>query len=273
MTKLIEQTYSRSTQILSKLNRDSGTDILTVYEPGYVSPHDLVGSTRFYGYITDIRCRVYMDALPEVELPEIQIGDSRTKRITAVRDMEWTSPRKQMNLLLRDSKSGGWVNIASISLLKRPPYYQVNLMQFLSDNVAFAMANDSALGVQIENVGYGLLIANDEVTIWGSVKEELSVLPQNEKIVTHTQSHAWNITEDSSVLLASNTDRLLATFVNIGGSNAYLNFNTDAISGRGITLMPGGGSYEINITNPFKGSISAITAQGETTTVTGIEGS
>lgn len=177
-----------------------------------------------------------------------------------------------MDLLLRDSKSGGWVNIASISLLKRSPFYQVNLMQFLSDNVAFAMANDSALGVQIVNVGYGILIANDEVTIWGAVKEELSTLPQDEKTVTHTQSHAWDITEESRVLLASNTDRLLATFVNTGNSKAYLNFNTDAIRERGITLMPQGGSYEINITNPFKGSISAITATGETTTITGLEG-
>lgn len=272
MTLLLEQTYSRSTQILSRLNNGSGSHVITIYEPGYISPYDRVASTRFYGYITDLRCKVDINSLDEAILPEIGIGDSRTKRITAVRDMEWTSPRKQMELLLRSPQSGEWINVASISLLNRLPFYQVNLMQFLTDNVAFAVSNNSAVGVQITNVGYGLLAATDEITIWGAVKEELSVLPDRVKEVTHTQSHRWEVTETSRILLPSNSARLQATFTNTGDYTVYLNFNTDAQIGRGISLMPRGGSYEINLTNPFKGSISAVVDSNQVTIITGIEG-
>lgn len=272
MTKLIEQTYQRSVQILERLTTSDQGSVKTVYEPGYVSPFDLVASTRFYGFITDLRCKVDIKSLDEQALPNISIGDSRTERVTAVRDMEWKNPRKQLNLLLRNPKAGDWINVASISLLNREPYYQVNLLQYLSDNVAFAVANDSAIGVQIENVGYGLLSTNDEVTIWGSVKEELSIVPTAERVVTHTTAYSWNVTDQSKILLPNNQDRLQATIVNIGTASVFLNFNTAAQSGLGITLVPQGGSYEVNLTNPFKGTISAICNNGESTTLTGIEG-
>lgn len=272
MSLLIEQTYQKSTQILDRLTSTDGGNIKTIYEPGYISAFDLVASTRFYGYITDLRCKINIKSLEEQELPEISIGDSRTARVNAVRDMEWRSPRKQLDILLRSAKSGDWFDVASISLLNRDPFYQVNLLQYLSDNVAFAVANDSAIGVRIVNVGYGLLTQQDEVTFWGSVKEELNIVPSAERVITHTNSHSWSLTDQSQIILPNNQERLQATLVNTGTSTAYLNFNTAAIAGLGIALVPQGGSYEINLTNPFKGTISAICNQGQTTTVSGIEG-
>ena len=272
MSLLIEQTYQKSTQILGRLTWADGGDIKTIYEPGYISSFDLVASTRFYGYVTDFRCKININSLDEQELPEISIGDSRTARVNAVRDMEWRSPRKQLDILLRNPKGGGWLDVASISLLNRDPFYQVNLLQYLSDNVAFAVANDSAIGVRIVNVGYGLLGAQDDVTFWGSVKEELNVIPSRERVITHTNSHSWSVTDQSQILLPNNQERLQATFVNTGTSIVYLNFNTAAIAGLGVALVPQGGSYEINLTNPFKGTISAVCNQGQSTTISGIEG-
>ena len=103
-------------------------------------------------------------------------------------------------------------------------------------------------------------------------KHWASVLPDRVKEVTHTQSHRWEVTDASRILLPSNPERLQATFTNTGDYTVYLNFNTDAQTGRGISLMPRGGSYEINLTNPFKGSISAVVEANQITIITGIEG-
>lgn len=272
MSLLIEQTYQRSIQVLDRMTWRDYSNIKTIYEPGYISAFDLVASTRFYGYVTDLRCKVNIKSLPEQQLPEISIGDTRTARVNAVRDMEWRSPRKQLDILLRNPKSGGWLDIGSVSLLNREPFYQVNLLQYLSDNVAFAVANDSAIGIRIFNAGYGLLDDDDEVTVWGSVKEELTLLPPAERVITHTTSYSWEVTDQPIILLGNNQERLQATIVNTGTGSAYLNFNTAAQAGLGITLVPQGGSYEINLTNPFKGTISAVCNQGESTTLSGLEG-
>lgn len=272
MTKLIEQTYNRSIQVLHRVTNANQAGIKTIYEPGYVSPFDLVQSTRFYGYVTDLRCKVNIQSIDEQALPEIGLGDSRTARVNAVRDMEWRSPRKQMNLMLRTASAGDWIEIAPISLLNRDPYYQVNLLQFLSDNVAFAVANDSAIGLQIVDAGYGLLSGNDEVVIWGSVKEELNIIPPGQRIVTHSAQYGRTVTDQSSIVLGANQDRLQATIVNTGAATVFLNYNTQAQAGLGIALVAQGGSYEINLSNPFKGSISAVCNGGESTTVTALEG-
>jgi hypothetical protein len=50
---------------------------------------------------------------------------------------------------------------------------------------------------------------------------------------------------------------------------AYINYGGMASLGQGITLMRGGGSYEINLTNLYRGAISAISANP--LTLTGIE--
>lgn len=52
--------------------------------------------------------------------------------------------------------------------------------------------------------------------------------------------------------------RLLATFTNNSDSKIYLARGGDAEIGKGILLSPNGGQYEINQTNLYWGSISAI---------------
>jgi hypothetical protein len=49
----------------------------------------------------------------------------------------------------------------------------------------------------------------------------------------------------------------------------FINYGGMAELGKGITLMRGGGSYEINLSNLYRGAISAIAANP--LTLTGIE--
>ncbi|QYO64285.1 hypothetical protein [Leptolyngbya sp. 7M] len=242
--------------------------MFVIYEPGVVTPWDYLQTVRFYGFITDLRLKVDIESIAEKELPDLSVTQSRTERLSALRDMEWSGPRKQIGLYLETS-GHPITHIASIALLNRLPYYHVNLMSYFTDNAVVQIANDARILAMIEDVGFGLLQGSDEVVIFGSVKEEVTTLPEDERRIEFCQSYNFTVGTQSLQLLSANSQRLQATFVNRHSSaQVFLNYGNTATSGAGICLLPNGGSYEINRTNPYQGVISAISsAAGATLSV------
>jgi hypothetical protein len=252
--------YSKSTNILKKLTSASSTNMIVLYEPGTVTPWDVVPTTRYYGFITDLRMKVQIKSIAESEIPQLDITSTRTERILAVRDMEWNSPRKELEIFLETS-SQAQTHIATVSLLNRQPYYHVNLLPYLSDLGVFNVANDARLLARVKDAGYGLLQGTDELAVFGSVKEEVTTLPPDAKVINYCQGHSWIVHNASQQLLPSNKNRLQFTLVNRGTTTIYLNYGQEAEIGSGIALMPNGGSYEINLSNPYEGILSAISDQ------------
>ena len=250
--------YSRSATILKRFTSASLNQVQVLYEPGFTSPWDLLQTTRYYGFVTDLRMMVKIRSLPEQELPELEPTSTRTERITAVRDMEWNSPRKEFTLFL-ESSSAPMMQIGSLTLQNRIPYYHVNLVPFFSDNGIINVAADARILGGITDAGYGLLLGVDEVVIFGSVKEEVTTLPSEPRVIQLSQPLTWTVGTASTQILPANPHRLQATFVNRNASaKIYLNYGSTAEVGKGICLMPLGGSYEINRSNPYQGMISAI---------------
>ena len=66
----------------------------------------------------------------------------------------------------------------------------------------------------------------------------------------------------SQKVLPKNPVRTYALLVNDGTDIIYLGMGISAVDGRGIRLNAAGGSYEINLTNPWHGEIHAIAAAG-----------
>jgi hypothetical protein len=263
------EAYSRNTNIIKSFNPTTLRQ--TIYTPGYLSPWDKSSTIRFYGFITSLRMKVDISSLPESVIPNLELTSSRTERLTAVRDLEWNSPRKQINFYLQNTHSG-LVQIASVSLLNRVPYYHVNLLGYLTDGLSFDVGNDTRLEAEIIDAGYGLLAGNDNVAIFGSAKEEATVLPVEKQEITYATDFSWTITNNSQTILPANPHRLQATFVNKSSdTNIYLSYSPIAQQGKGITLIRGGGSYEINQSNLYKGAVSAIAESGSGL-LTGIEG-
>ncbi|GAI07926.1 unnamed protein product [marine sediment metagenome] len=64
------------------------------------------------------------------------------------------------------------------------------------------------------------------------------------------------------MVLDKNPARVYALFVNDGAELVYLGLGIPAIANRGPRLNANGGSYEINFTNPWHGSVSAIAKAG-----------
>jgi hypothetical protein len=261
--------YSRNANVIKTFNAANSGLMQTLYSPGYLSPWDKSSTIRFYGFITSLRLKIDINSLPESVIPDLELTTSRTERLTAVRDLEWNAPRKQLDLFLQNTYSGS-IHFASISLLNRMPYYHINLMPYLTDNLSFDVGNDTILEAQCVDVGHGLLQGSDNLSVFGSVKEEAVALPSERQEITYATDFDWTIGTESQVILPANAQRLQATFINRSTENIYLSYSPVAQAGKGITLIKGGGSYEINLSNHYKGAISAISEAPAA--LTGIEG-
>ncbi|MBD2150805.1 hypothetical protein H6F44_11835 [Pseudanabaena sp. FACHB-1277] len=264
----LQQTFSRTQQILSAFGQGSDS-MQIIYQPSAISPYDRVQTLRFYGFITSLRMRVDINSMVEADIPNLDADTSRTERLTALRDMEWKSPRKQISFFIKTSRLG-WQPVFDVSLLNRLPYYQVNLLPYLTDNVSFDTSNDFLLGAQIVDVGYGKLSGTDRVLIFGSVREEITTLPTDSKEISFAQPYQWTVGSASQVILPANPNRQQVTLVNRSlTQEIFINYGSMAELNKGITLMRGGGSYEINFSNIYRGAISAISASNAA--LTGIE--
>lgn len=267
MTEL-QQTYSRTQQILSAFAANDSS-MRIIYQPSAISPYDRVQTLRFYGFITSLRMKVDIQSINEQNLPDLESDATRLERLTALRDMEWKSARKQITFFLKTSNVP-WQPIFDVSLINRLPYYSVNLLPYLTDNISFDTSNDCLIGAQITDAGYGLLEGADRVTLYGSVREEITTLPTDAKEIAFATPFSWTINSTSRIILPANPHRQQVTLVNNSFVNeAYINYGGMASLGEGITLMRGGGSYEINQSNLYRGAISAISANP--LTLTGIE--
>lgn len=252
--------YSRSVSILTQFNASHGNNLRVLYEPGLANPWDLLAVNRYYGFITDLRMKVQIRSIPEKDLPELDVTQSRTERLTAVRDMEWSGERYEFGLFMETSRAPV-LQIASVSLLNRKPYYHINLLPYFTDNAIVNIASDARIFGRVQDVGYGLLKAGDEIVIFGSVKEEFTTLPEEQRVIQFSQPSALTVGTSSLIALPANANRLQATLVNTSASaRIFLNYGSTAQQNQGITLMPNGGTYEINTTNPYFGVISAISS-------------
>ncbi|WP_197278759.1 hypothetical protein, partial [Pseudanabaena sp. 'Roaring Creek'] len=166
------------------------------YQPSAISPYDRVQTLRFYGFITSLRMRVDINSINESQIPNLEADASRTERLTALRDLEWKSPRKQISFYLKTAHID-WQPIFEVSLLNRLPYYQVNLLPYFTDNISFDTSNDCVIGARITDAGYGLLEGTDRVTLYGSVREEITTLPTDSKEISFATPYSWTINSDS----------------------------------------------------------------------------
>lgn len=266
---MLQQSFQRSVNILQEFNARNTNDLITLYTPSSTTPYDRVQSLRFYGFLTSLKITVDIKSIEEVPIPNITNTSNRTDRIVAARDMEWRSARKHLDLLVRNSRVT-WQHLATISLQNRIPYYQVDLMPYLTNNLTFDMGNDLKLAARIVDAGYGKLQARDRVTFFGSVKEEITTIPEDAEDISISQGLQWQININPIIILPVNTSRKQVTLINTSANNdVTINYGATVEFGHGITLMRGGGSYEINKSNPYKGVISAI-SNGQAT-LSGIE--
>lgn len=262
------KTYNRNESFALKLDATSGDRVITVWEPRH-STEDAVYLQEaehviLNGFIKNLRVKAQINSISEVTLPNLTIEQSRVERLNLVRNLEWTSARKHLKLHVATSP-GVWFDIATVSLLNVPPYRLINLMEYFTPGLALELGATGAIGVSMENAGYGLLSGNDELIIYGSATCEVIVIPRAVEPINSCQPYGWTVGTTSQVILGAQNGRKQITLVNKGNSPVYLGLGTPAEVNKGITLMNNGGSYEFNRSNnPFNLYVSAI-SEAETT--------
>ncbi|WP_009631017.1 hypothetical protein [Synechocystis sp. PCC 7509] len=176
---------NRIKTIANKLVANSSS-IVTIYEnTGLTVGDTLIANHKiisFNCFIKNLKAFASIHSLAEVALPDFDLDDSATDKLYKTLNVEWGSARKQITLYisnqLNTSPDGsGWYKVGSLSLLNPSgyPYRIYNLMDLFTDNLAIELGDNGKIGIQIEDVGYGLLDATDTVTIHGSYSEEIFV--------------------------------------------------------------------------------------------------
>ncbi len=158
----------------------ASNDIVTIYQNSGVT----IGNELMPGYtvisfncfLKNLKAFAKIQSLQEAPLPNFAVEDSATDKLYKTLDVEWKSPRKQLSLYIA-SGNQAWSQVGSVSLLNPYgyPFRVYNLMDLFTDNLALELGDNSQIGVGIDQVGYGLLMANDQVTIHGSYVEEIFV--------------------------------------------------------------------------------------------------
>lgn len=80
-----------------------------------------------------------------------------------------------------------------------------------------------------------------------------------------------SLTTASAIILAENSLRKHATFVNASDVGIWLSFGSTAVVGTGVYLAPSGGSYEIDGNNLYQGDVYGIAVSGAGKVCAGVE--
>lgn len=75
-------------------------------------------------------------------------------------------------------------------------------------------------------------------------------------------NNSVTVADESTEILAKNTNRLYALIVNDSDETIYLAIGADAVLNKGIRLNANGGSYEIDSVNLFNGVVNGISTSG-----------
>ena len=274
-------TINKVRTIARKLNSQTSGIITIYHNTGNPGSIDLATNTlvSVNSFIKNLKAHAKIGSLAPIKMPNFQLEDSETDKLYKVLDVEWNSPRKQLNLYISDNALT-WELIGAISLLNPSgyPYRVYNLMDMYTDNLAVELGENGRLGVEVKDVGYGLLTGDDLVTIHGSYVEEIivssksSVISESNPIMINScVPYQWNVTSQSQIIITANSSRTYACIVNTSDNPVYLNLGDSAIANQGVTLTGKGSSYEITSSGGlYRGTISAICSSGTTANLTGI---
>lgn len=263
------KTINIARTIRTSLDLNSGTDIIQLTSDSplvNLNPrHTIISRNK---YLKNLKTYASITSLPEVELPDFELEDSETEKLHKVLDIEWGANRKQLNLLF--GVENDWLSVGETSLLNPSgyPYRIYNLLDLVTDNLAFEMGDSAALAVQIQDVGFGLLQGADKVNIFGSYIEEI-VIDDSTQPITSIFENEVIINSESTLALPSNRNRKYVIVQNNGINDVYVSLSNLANKGS-IKIRPNG-HYEFDTSHvAYYGDISVFSEYN--TSVLAIEG-
>ena len=155
------------------LDPNSGSSVVPIFN--YV-PYSKAGYRLIDEYleIEDLKATSWIYSLPPVPFPVFELEDSESKQLLTAINLEWKSPRIQLDIMVNIDGTLSWQRISAYSLLNSDPY---PYREYSLGN--HFLGNNSMLGLQIRNVGEGLLQnsvkGQDKVTAFGNLTRHIGI--------------------------------------------------------------------------------------------------
>ena len=243
------------TKVCITLDSNTPTTVtpLLNYIPYSKSGYRLVSE---YLEINNLKAVSWIYSLPTIEFPVFELEDSDSKQMLAAINLEWHSPRIQLDVAINTDNN--WQKIVAYSLLNPSPYpYREHL---LGD---YPLGDNAMLGFQIKDVGYGKLqnvaAGQDKVTIFADLTRHITI----EKLIDTSSKIANNITTISATVANGNPDRKGITFFNSSDKDIYLDTaNPVSTSSYMVKLEPG--DYYEAPSPMYTGAYYAVVSSGST---------
>lgn len=249
------ETITINRSIHLKLDSTSIDDVVQITETNTnlnLNPRDRIISRN--KYIKNLKAYSNITSITEANLPDFKFDDSESDKLNKVLDLEWNSPRKQINLLIGTDLL--FFPIGEISILNPVgyPYRINNLLDLLTDNLAFELGQEVDLAVKIHDVGYGLLQEEDVITIFGNFVEEI-VIDSSNLPISISAERIVTIAPSTTIVAPINDNRKMFLLQNTSENVIYFSLSPNA-DFKSIQIMPGG-HYQFTTDNvSYFGAIS-----------------
>jgi hypothetical protein len=239
------ESYNITKNINKKITEIEGSNVVTVVNNTVESGLNIVSINTF---VDNLKVYAFINSLESVKLPDFKLEDSESEKLYKTLDVEWKSPRKQLDVVISGDGTN-WNLIGSVSLLNPSgyPYRMYNLLDFFTDGLGARLGNNFKVGVQVKDVGYGVLTDDDMLTIHGSYVQEYVIDPSSVIDIppqTITASSEIQLTvDDVTVIVPSESKRKYLLIENFGNNQLRLLLGENL--GFEIKIKPGG-NYEFS---------------------------
>jgi hypothetical protein len=195
------EVYNIAKNINKQITTAEGGNVVTVVDNAVDSALNVISVNTF---IDNLKVYAFIGSLEPVKLPTFKLEDSESDKLYKTLDIEWKSPRKQLDVLISGNGTD-WNLIGSVSLLNPSgyPYRMYNLLDFFTDGLGARLGNNFKIGVQVKDVGYGVLSGDDKLTVHGSYLQEYVKSVSGGGTATASFTPIQNIIQIDNLTLAS----------------------------------------------------------------------
>ncbi|QKQ76455.1 hypothetical protein [Nostoc sp. TCL240-02] len=248
-------TFTIKTKVAITLDANTQTNVVPLFtytsftKAGYRVVNE-------YFEVKNLKAVAFIYNIATVPFPVFDLEDSESKQLLDAINLEWKSPRIEMDILLTTNNGTNWQRIAAYSLLNPNPYPYREYS--LGDH---ALGSNAMVGIQMKNVGFGLLqngaFGSDKITVFADLERVVTV----ERISDTSSRIANTITTTASKIVNSNNNRTGISFQNNSLVDVFVDtVNTVKTSSYAVKLAPG--DYYEALAPIYTGSYYAVIASG-----------
>ncbi|WP_138500910.1 hypothetical protein [Nostoc sp. PA-18-2419] len=244
-------------KIAVTLDHNSGTNVVPIfnYVPYSKSGYRLIDE---YLEINNLKAVSWIYNLTPVAFPVFELDDSESKQLLTAINLEWNSPRIQLDVVCQIGNAQDWQRIAAYSLLNPDPYPYREYS--LGDH---SLGNNAMIGLQIRDANYGLLqsttAGEDKVVAFCDLTRQITI----EKLVDTSVKIANNITTIAATIINTNANRKGLTLFNSSDKNVFID-SVSSVSTSSYLVKLEPGDYWESPAPIYTGAYYSIVDSGST---------